>query len=82
MSEENMSEERKGKMDRRSLLKLIGTVGGSGVMYQAMDAMGMAARSDFAGPISLPGDPKGASVVVLGGGWGGMVAAHELGKAG
>ncbi len=77
-----MSEDKKGPTDRRSLLKLIGAVAGGAVMYQAMDAMGLAAQSNFSGPISLPGDPKGASVLVLGGGWGGMVAAYELGKAG
>ncbi len=77
-----MEEAKKGPTDRRSLLKLIGTVAGSTIMYQAMDSLGFAAQSDFTGPVSLPGDPKGASVLVLGAGWGGMVAAYELGKAG
>ena len=69
-------------MDRRSLLTLIGTVAGSAVMYQAMTAMGYAAESGFAGPIKLQGDPKGASVLILGAGLAGMTAAYELRKAG
>ena len=77
-----MSEERAVPMDRRSLLKMIGTTAGTAVMYQAMTALGHAGESDFTGPIQLPGDPKGASVLILGAGWAGMVAAYELGKAG
>jgi monoamine oxidase len=69
-------------MDRRSLLTLIGTVAGSAVMYQAMTAMGHAAESGFAGPIKLQGNPKGASVLILGAGLAGMTAAYELRKAG
>lgn len=77
-----MDQANKAPIDRRSLLQLIGTVAGSAVMYQAMTALGHAAESDFTGPISLSGDAKGASVLILGAGWAGMVAAHELGKAG
>ena len=67
---------------RRSLLALIGRAAGTGIMYDAMLAMGYAATSDFSGPIKLSGDVKGASVLVLGSGIAGMTAAYELRKAG
>jgi monoamine oxidase len=69
-------------VSRRSLLKLIGTTAGSGVMYDMMVTMGYAGTSDFNGPIKLSGDVKGASVLVLGAGLSGMTAAYELRKAG
>jgi monoamine oxidase len=51
-------------------------------MYQAMTGLGFAAESPYRGPIKLEGDPKGASVLVLGAGLAGLVAAFELSKAG
>ncbi len=69
-------------MRRRDLLTLIGTVAGGAVMYRAMTSLGLAAESNYAGPIRLDGDPKGASVLILGAGLAGMVAALELRKAG
>jgi len=77
-----VSDEDTATMNRRSLLRLIGTAAGSTVMYQAMNELGYAGESDFTGPIKLSGHPKGASVLILGAGWAGMVAAYELGKAG
>ena len=44
-------------------------------MYQAMSALGVAAESAYRGPIELTGDPRGATVVILGAGLAGMVAA-------
>ncbi|MDE2199668.1 MAG: flavin monoamine oxidase family protein [Rhodospirillales bacterium] len=69
-------------MRKRDLLALIGAAGGGAAMYFAMTALGQAAASDYAGPIRLDGDPKGASVLVLGAGVAGMVAALELRRAG
>ena len=69
-------------MNRRKLLAMIGTATSSTVMYQAMASLGYAAESDYRGPIDLPGDPKGASVIILGAGVAGMTAALELRKAG
>ncbi len=69
-------------ISRRTLLNLIGTSAGSAVMYDAMLTLGYAAQSDFAGPLKLSGDVKGASVLVLGAGLAGMTAAYELRKAG
>jgi monoamine oxidase len=72
----------KNQVSRRSLLQAIGTVAGSAVLYQTMVEMGYAANSDFKGPITLSGAPKGASVLILGAGIAGMVAAYEMRKAG
>ena len=51
-------------------------------MYQAMTSLGFAADSGYKGPIQLSGAPAGASVLVLGAGIAGLVAAYELRKAG
>ena len=67
---------------RRALLTMIGKVGGTAAMYQAMTALAHAADSRFAGPPALGGARQGASVLVLGAGLAGMVAAYELTKAG
>ena len=77
-----MRDDNQSPVDRRSLLKLIGTAAGSTVMYQAMSELGYAGESDFTGPVKLGGHAKGTSVLILGAGWAGMVAAYELGKAG
>jgi monoamine oxidase len=67
---------------RRDLLSLVGSVAGSAAMYHAMTSMGFASESNYKGPIRLSGDPKGASVLVLGAGLAGMTAALELRAAG
>src|ERR1700751_2586166 len=67
---------------RRDLLSLIGTVAGSAAMYHAMTSLGFASESRYQGPIRLDGDPRGASVLILGAGLAGMTAAIELRKAG
>jgi monoamine oxidase len=51
-------------------------------MYHAMTSLGFASESGYKGPIRLEGDPKGASVLILGAGLAGMTAALELRKAG
>ena len=69
-------------VSRRDLLSLIGAVSGSAAMYHAMTSLGFASDSGYKGPIKLEGDPKGASVLILGAGLAGMTAALELRKAG
>src|SRR5580698_803846 len=69
-------------VSRRDLLSLIGVFSGSAAMYHAMTSLGFASDSTYAGPIKLDGDPKGASVLILGAGLAGMAAALELRKAG
>ncbi len=71
-----------GSMSRRRLFSMIGAAAGASVMYDAMTSMGFAAGSNYTGPITLPGDPKGASVLILGAGVAGMTAALELRNAG
>ncbi|PZN94103.1 MAG: flavin monoamine oxidase [Alphaproteobacteria bacterium] len=71
-----------GAPTRREILHAIGVMGGASVLYQAMATMGHAAETQFAGPPNLSGARPGASVLVLGAGLAGMLAAYELGKAG
>ena len=68
-------------MTRRQLLAMIGTSAGSAAMYQALTSLGLAAPSGYK-PVALSGAPAGASVLVLGAGIAGLVAAFELRKAG
>lgn len=77
-----MEEEQGDGVSRRGLLSLIGMTAGSAAMYQAMTSLGLAAESGYQGPADLSGDPKGASVLVLGAGLAGMTAALELRQAG
>src|SRR5258707_10458593 len=79
---QRMSERDETSMRRRDLLALIGTAAGGAAMYRAMSSLGLAAESTYTGPIRLEGDPRGASVLILGAGLAGMVAAYELRKAG
>lgn len=67
---------------RRQLLTAIGMIGGTAAVYQMMTTLGHAAESQFTGPPALSGARTGASVVVLGAGLAGMLAAYELAKAG
>jgi monoamine oxidase len=67
---------------RRQLLTAIAQVGGTAALYQAMTTMGHAAETQFKGPLNLSGARQGASVIVLGAGLAGMLAAYELTKAG
>ena len=67
---------------RRDLLTRIGRVAGGAAMYQAMAGIGLAEESGYRGPVRLQGAPRGASVLILGAGIAGMVAALELRLAG
>ena len=69
-------------MSRRDLLALIGMASGGATMYQAMTTLGFAAEFAYKGRIKLDGDPKGASVLILGAGLAGLSAALELRQAG
>ncbi|MBO9577097.1 MAG: FAD-dependent oxidoreductase, partial [Sphingobium sp.] len=69
-------------MSKRDLLALIGRTAGASAMLMAMAPLGQAHASTFTGPIKLDGDAKGTSVLVLGAGVAGMVAALELSRAG
>jgi monoamine oxidase len=69
-------------MSRRDLLRMIGQTAGAGAMYQAMSSLGFARESDYTGPIKLSAAPHNTSVVILGAGMAGLVAAFELQRAG
>lgn len=69
-------------LSRRSILRMIGGVAGSVALYNSMMTLGLANTSDFKGSPDLKDAPKGASVLILGAGIAGLVAAYELQKAG
>ena len=71
-------------LTRRALLERLGLAGGVGAVYLGMEAMGLLnAPPAAAGPFELPPAPgRGRSVVVLGAGIAGLVAAFELRRAG
>lgn len=77
-----MTDELGTTVSRRRLLSMIGMSAGGTAMYQAMHSLGFAAESSFKQPTKLAAAPKGASVLVLGAGIAGMVAAYELRNAG
>src|SRR5882757_10826935 len=77
-----MMDESGTSISRRRLLSMIGRAAGSTAMYQAMHSLGFAAESSFRDPVQLSAAPKGASVLVLGAGIAGLVAAYELRNAG
>jgi len=71
-------------LTRRTLLEQIGTIGGAGAAYVAMEALGLAiptpARAEM---FTLPANSgRGKSVVILGAGIAGLVSAYELRRAG
>ena len=69
-------------LTRRSLLEHVGAIGGAGLTYSAMEALGLAIPTPAsAEAFSLP-PGRGASVVILGAGIAGLVAAYELERAG
>ena len=79
MSNENAAQ---ASFSRRDLLAMVGKVAGGSAMYHAMTSLGFAQASPYAGPVRLEGAPKGATILVLGAGVAGLVAAYELRNAG
>jgi monoamine oxidase len=78
------------QVSRRAVLEAVGAVGGAGLLFESMGALGLAPtagavqapyRAPTAGDFSLTGRPR-ARVVVLGAGIAGLTTAYELGKAG
>src|SRR4051794_11992839 len=71
-------------LTRRTLLEHIGTAGGIGVAYLAMEALGLAIPTPAgAENFRLPAvRGKSRSVVILGAGIAGLVSAYELKRAG
>ena len=71
-----------GMLTRRQLLSMVGKVAGGNAMYHTMTALGFAQTSPYSGPVKLEGAPKGTTILVLGAGIAGLVAAFELRNAG
>ena len=71
-------------LTRRNLLTQLGAVGGASAVFLGMEAMGLVHSTPaHAENFELPaGSGNGKSVVVLGAGIAGLVAAYELGQAG
>ncbi len=71
-------------LTRRSMLTQLGAVGGAGAVFLGMEAMGLVHSTPAnAENFELPkGSGNGKSVVVLGAGIAGLVAAYELSNAG
>lgn len=69
-------------VSRRQMLATLGKALGGTAMYHAMTSLGFAQASTYNGPLQLDGAPQGASVLVLGAGIAGLVAAYELRQAG
>ena len=78
------------QVSRRAVLEAVGAVGGAGILFESMGALGLAPtagaaqapyRAPTPGDFSLTGRRR-ARVVVLGAGIAGLTAAYELGKAG
>jgi monoamine oxidase len=67
---------------RRRVLGRIGATFGNVALYQAMTQLGFAAGTDFKGQPQLSGAKPGTTVLVLGAGLAGMLAAYELRRAG
>jgi monoamine oxidase len=70
-------------VSRRRFLNLVGRAGGPTAVYHTMAAMGLLpVPVAYAGPPTLPKVGRDVSVVILGAGIAGLVAAYELRKAG
>lgn len=68
---------------RRGFLHRLGAVGGYAAAYSAMTTIGLMAVPAKAGPLQLPAHiGSGKTVVILGGGIAGLVAAYEMERAG
>ena len=73
------------RLTRRGFLERLGHVGGYSAVYLGMQAMGLlnAAAAAPPTPFALPGGSgRGRSIVILGAGIAGLVAAYELRRAG
>jgi monoamine oxidase len=79
-----MPDELRGGFTRRRFLEAVGAAGGAAAVYEVMTALGMIRIPEaFAQPPELPpGSGNGKSVVILGAGIAGLVAAYEMRKAG
>src|ERR1700709_1402167 len=71
-----------GAITRPQPLTRIGMSAGAAMLYQSMTALGAAHESPYPGRVALSGAPRGTSILILGAGMAGLVAAYELRQAG
>lgn len=71
-------------LTRRNVLSRLGAIGGAGLTYAAMEAIGLAMPTPANAENFMlePGSGAGRSVVILGAGIAGLIAAYELQRAG
>lgn len=77
-----MERANKQSISRREFLHRAAAVGGTGLLFNTLNAWGMSMDSTASGPPQLTGSGKGKKVLILGAGLAGMTAAYELGKLG
>jgi len=72
------------EISRRTLVELIGRIGGAATVYSALNMAGLlVAPTAYAAPPALkPGSGNGKRVAILGAGIAGLTAVYCLGKAG
>ena len=71
-----------GQLTRRHFLQALGTVGGAGMLMSGLSAFNIGIASAQNRPPPLAGDANGKTVIILGAGLAGLVAAYELGRQG
>ena len=69
-------------VDRRTVLRMLGALGGGSLVFGALDSLGMGTASAQEAPPDLTGSGNGQRVIILGAGVAGMAAAFELNKLG
>ena len=72
----------RGRVDRRTVLRMLGALGGGSLVFGALDSLGMGTASAQEAPPDLTGSGNGRRVIILGAGVAGMAAAYELNKLG
>lgn len=76
-----MTRKRMANWTRRQFLEGVGLAGGAAALHETMTAMGLMGKTSNFTQVQVPKLNEGKSVVILGGGVGGLTAAYELQKA-
>jgi monoamine oxidase len=72
----------KNELSKRDFLQALGLIGGSAVMYTAMQGLDMAHASAMTSPPKLSTDGNGKKLLILGAGLSGLTTAIEMTKKG
>ena len=76
-----MTKQKMTNWTRRQFLEGVGLAGGAAALHETMTAMGLTGKQTQNSQVRVPKIREGKSVVILGGGIGGLTAAYELQKA-